>query len=1230
MPVAKKVAKKKTSVKSKSTSKASTKKAVSAKSKVKAKPAKKANASKVKSVAKKPIGKAAKVVKKVTPKAMKKSAAKIAKKTVAKKPLKSTNKKTVSKAKNTKISSKAKVTKKVLSKKPASKVTAKKSPVKKVAKTIKKVVAKKPVAKTTKKAVVKKPVKKVIAKKPEIKAPDIKKTAIKAAKILEKTAKTVEKKVTAVKTAVKEVTAKKLPTIKVVTEKPVMPKKPTKEKPLAGVIAKITEAVKPITDAISEKLAAIEPMIDFSAEVETEKENNHEATETSDKEDTKATDDEDEEEEEDFAPKLEKKPGSRFFVGTASGKASTPVVLAAQEIAERKPAFKTPQEMFKKRPAPKASETAGQKAAKAAGAKNDWRLPRVALPEHYQISLQPNLEEKTFTGSVEIDLNVTAATKVISVNAKQLEISEALISSIAATITYDKEKEFAFFTFAEPIQPGNHKLTCQFTGVLNDKLKGFYYSTWVDAHDNKHPMAVTQFESTDARRAFPCFDEPDFKATYDVTLIVPKNLTALSNGRVTKESVDDATGLKTVTFRRTMKMSTYLLAFLVGEFVSSKEVTANGIELRAWTVPGKENLTKFALEVAAYTINYFEKYFGVPYPDPDKCDFIAIPDFAAGAMENKDCITFRETALLLDEKTATQGEMERVAEVVMHELAHMWFGDLVTMRWWNGLWLNEAFATFMEMKALDSYKPEWKVWDKFGLSRVAAMRVDSLKNTHPIECPVKNPEEAQELFDVISYQKGCSVLYQIEQFIGENIFQKGINHYLTKHSYGNTETHDLWDSLEHACTESGVDIPVRKIMDNWVFTAGHPLLTLEEGGDDTTVALAQKPFMFLPDDKNHNVYQIPVTMRVEYEDGKTTIEKTLMADASKPLKVGAGYKYVVANAGGSGFYRVNYSSVLAKNLLSDAQENLSVIERFNLISDSWAGVRAGVLPTPDYLEMVKLFGEEDDVSVWSIILSSLSTLRTLTKEQTREDFKLFVKGLCEKKAKELGWDPKPHETSQTKQLRGLLLEALGTTAEDKETYEGALEHFAAWKRDKSSIDNNILPAVVNILAYHGDVSRYEEYKMLSKEAKTPQETLRFLYALAHFRHKELLAQTMASCLSDEVRTQDAPFLFITLANNELATVSAWTFLQHNWDNMIKAYPDTGVVRMCAGIIPALDEPGLEKEAVLFFAKHKVKSGDMAISQALEMLRVNVLLKQKESTRLAQYLESRVSAKSASY
>jgi len=856
---------------------------------------------------------------------------------------------------------------------------------------------------------------------------------------------------------------------------------------------------------------------------------------------------------------------------------------------------------------------------------DSFRLPKTVIPINYALSLEPDLESKTFNGEEEIEIDVFEPVNHIILNAKELEISQAYVknsadSKLDASISFDTEKQFAIFTFKEALQKGKWKLYCKFKGILNDKLKGFYNSTWTDESGHKHQMVTSQLESTDARRVFPCFDEPEFKATYEVTLIVPKHLAALSNGRILNERVDQQTSKKTVRFRKTMKMSTYLLAFIVGELEPSESIFVHDIDVRAWTVPGKRDLTRFALRCAAFTINYFEKYFRVGYPDPDKCDLIAIPDFAAGAMENKDCITFRESALLVDETTATHAELERVADVVMHELAHMWFGDLVTMRWWNGLWLNEAFATFMAAKCLNAFKPEWKVWDNFGIGRAAAARTDALKSTRPIECTVNRPEEAQELFDVISYQKGCSVLYQIEQFIGEEVFRNGITRYLNKHAFANTETSDLWDSLESACRDAKSDIPVRKIMDDWVFKAGHPVLSVSEGKSVGSVQISQSPFRFLKDSNVDETYLVPVTMKVRKVDGSITMQKFLLKEKTETVNLGDNFDWVVINAAGSGFYRVSYAPELIRKLTTKVQENLSVIERFNLVNDSWAAVRAGIVSAENYLEMIKLFSEESDINVWSIILSSLHTIRSLLKGEGREGLKKIIHELCHPLIEKLGWVPADEESVQTKQVRGSLIGVLGTIGENKAIIEHASQAFDDWKKDKTSIDSNLLPAIVNTLAFNGDQSRYNEFRQMSKEAKTPQEILRFLYALAAFRDLKLLRKTMDSCLSEDVRTQDAPFLFASIINNEISTEAAWRCMQDKWDAMVKAYPDTSMVRLCSSAIPSLDTPPLEKEAQDFFAKHKVKSGDMAVAQALEQLRVNVLLRERESERLANYIQ----------
>lgn len=852
-----------------------------------------------------------------------------------------------------------------------------------------------------------------------------------------------------------------------------------------------------------------------------------------------------------------------------------------------------------------------------------YRLPRTVMPENYRLSFEPDFNSDTFIGDVAIDVHVIEPTDKIVLNAKELEITNIRLSNesgakIEGTVSLDTEREFATIKFAETIKRGRWQLSADFKGIHNDKLKGFYRSTWIDNSGAKHKLVSTQLESTDARRAFPCFDEPDMKATFAVSLVVPEKYAAVSNGRPI-ETKPAGPGKKLVRFRKTMKMSTYLVAMIVGELEASPVMSANGIDLCVWTVPGKSHLTGFALKVAAFTIDYFEKYFRVRYPDADKCDLLAIPDFAAGAMENKDCITFRETALLVDEAIATHGELERVAEVVMHELAHMWFGDLVTMKWWNGLWLNEAFATFMEVKALDAYRKDWNVWDTFGIGRAAAARVDALKSTHPIECPVNRPEEVHELFDVISYRKGCAVLYQIEQFIGEEVFRNGITHYLNAHAYDSTETYDLWDSLEWACKQAGLDTPVRKIMDAWVFTAGHPMVSVSSSSNAGQLSVEQQQFQFLADaGAKEQLYPVPLTLRVKSAKGEDKTEKVLFSERQESISVGDGYQSVVANAGGSGFYRVRYDQALAKKIAASAQKELSVIERFNLVNDAWASVRAGLAGACEYLDLIRTFAQEDDINVWLIITGSIHSLHSLLSGASRIAFKGIIRQLYAPQAAILGWEAKAGESVQAKQLRGHMLDVLGTIAEDKAVVAKAIEYFDKWKKDKKAIEPNLLPALVNILAYNGDAKRYEEFRSAFKEAKTPQETIRFLYALAAFRQLPLLETTMANCVSDEIKTQDAPFVFGSVVQNEIATESGWKFMKDNWETMAKSYPESGLVRMCSIVLPALDNPALEEDAKHFFAARPVEGGAMAIAQGLEMLRINVLLRGRESEMLAKY------------
>ena len=874
-----------------------------------------------------------------------------------------------------------------------------------------------------------------------------------------------------------------------------------------------------------------------------------------------------------------------------------------------------------------------------ASSQADFRLPRHVIPSRYDMTLRPDLKEFTFTGDEIVDIEVLEATSEIKVNAKKLEIPSAFVVKADGTrlngkVEIDEKTEIATITFAGTLGKGAWKLHCSFSGVLNDKLKGFYRSFWTDDQGEKHAIACTQFEATDARQAFPCFDEPEFKATFKCALEVDENLTAISNGRVLKEEVLDAgiqyvsvrasdakpVSKKRVEFAETMKMSTYLVAFIVGEFRSSKPVNVNGKEVRIWCVPGKEHLMDFALKAASFGLDWYEKYFNIAYPGGDKVDHIAIPDFASGAMENLGAITYRETALLVDEKTAPHAALKRVAEVVLHELAHMWFGDLVTMGWWNGLWLNESFATFMENLCLHHWKPDWNVWEEFALGRAAAARLDALRSTHPIECPVHHPDEIDELFDLISYEKGCSVLYQIHQFIGKDAFQHGIRAYLKKHSFGNTETHDLWDALESSCKELGLNLPVRDIMDAWVFTLGHPVIEVKEGSAEGTVVLRQKQFTFLPPDNDAKatLWPIPVTMRIAKKDGSSEEKKLVLKGEEESVYVGENYDHVVVNAGGSGFYRVVYSHGLNERLIGDVQRCLSVVERFNLVNDSWATVRARITPVTDYLEVVKLFSGEEDPNVWATICGSMSALNRLVSGSHRTALQKIVRDLIGPAVEKLGWDLRPNDSIQTRELRGTLIGTLGTIGDDSAVQKKAAEYFDKWKKDKASVEANVVPALVSILAYTGDEKRYDEFLKLSKEATTPQDTLRFINALARFRDAKLLDRTIQMCLTDEVKTQDAPYLFASLLANEDAGPAAWKFLTEKFDDMVAAYPENGVVRMC-GAAEYLDKEALAGEVRTFFATRKVKSGEMAVAQMLEQLDINLQLRKDQAAPLELHL-----------
>lgn len=648
-------------------------------------------------------------------------------------------------------------------------------------------------------------------------------------------------------------------------------------------------------------------------------------------------------------------------------------------------------------------------------------------------------------------------------------------------------------------------------------------------------------------------------------------------------------------------MSTYLCAFIVGEFEGTDPVMVGSAPLRVWAVPGKKNLAKYGQEIGRFSLAHFSRYYDIPYPG-DKLDLIAIPDFASGAMENLGAITFRETALLVDEEKASRSELERVADVVSHENAHMWFGDLVTMKWWNGLWLNEAFATFMEMLAVDAWKPEWRRWDSFTISRAAAMQVDGLKSTRPIEFPVEKPEDAAGMFDVLTYEKGASVLRMLEQYLGADSFRDGIRLYLRRHEYANAETTDLWDALEESTHK-----PVRALMDSWIFQAGYPLISVEK--DTKGISLSQRMFRYLQDqDIPQRTYHVPIFLRAATRAG--VVNKTvLLTDQQLRINLGDDLQWVVVNAGGHGFYRVRYSSELSASLKQHLQTKLSSVERFTLLNDAWATTLASLNSLPDYLSLIELFRDESDLNVWTTLIGSGYHLHRIFDDSQDRRFQQRMRQILAPAVQRVTWSPKEGESELDRQLRGELIGALGTIANDATCQERARLLYAEYEKNSDSVEKNLIPALVSIIAHTGNTADYEKFHAKFKQAQTPQDETRYLFALAAFRQQDLMDRTLRMTLNGEVRTQNAPYLMRSLLLNKDIREKSWSFMKEHWEEMLRQYPDNSIPRMCEGLV-GLVTAELEWDVKAFFAAHPVKQGTKQMEQHLERLRIAVACKER--------------------
>ncbi len=863
---------------------------------------------------------------------------------------------------------------------------------------------------------------------------------------------------------------------------------------------------------------------------------------------------------------------------------------------------------------------------------NPRRLPRTVVPRRYDLTLEPDLDAATFAGHESIAVEVVTATAEVVLNAVEIAIDEAAADvggeRFVATVALDDEAERATLTFERPLPPGDATLHLRFRSVLNDKLRGFYRSTFTDDAGVERVLATTQMEATDARRAFPCWDEPDAKAVFGVTLVVPADLLAISNAaELDRTPAGNGVGSGgdggkvAVRFADTMPMSTYLVAFVVGPLVATDPVDVDGKPLRVVCPVGKEHLAEYALEVGAFALRYFTDWFGIVYPG-DKLDLVAIPDFAFGAMENLGCVTFRERYVLVDPATSTQAELQAVVDVIAHEIAHMWFGDLVTMRWWNGIWLNEAFATFMEMTCTDAFRPDWQRWVDFGLSRTAAFDTDALGATRPIEYPVVSPADADGMFDVLTYEKGASVVRMLEQHLGVDRFRDGIRRYMARHQYGNTETSDLWDALE---AESGE--PVRRIAESWIFQGGFPEVAVEPVVDGTPrLRLAQRRFRYEGADDGDDGDSTPTdgarwSVPIAVESGGTatsTVDRLLLDDEMLEIDRPADASWVKANAGAHGFFRVRYARPLFAALL-DRLDQLTPLERYTLVDDAWASVLAGTTPASAFVETVQRFADETDLSVWERIVAGLGQLDRVVAVDALPALHTRVATLVGPARARLGAEPGPDDDDRTRSLRGILLQAAALLGDDAAVARArSVDLLEAFLTDPASVDPSLGSAALVVSATLGDQALHDRLVERFRASDNPQDRERLLLALSRFRDAGCLQRTLELTLSGAVRTQDAPYLLRETLTNRDNGAAALDFVVGHWGEITERFPANSIPRLVSGV-RSVRERALAERVVAFLAENPIPQGEQQVRQHIERMWVTVALAERESERLAAYL-----------
>ncbi len=844
----------------------------------------------------------------------------------------------------------------------------------------------------------------------------------------------------------------------------------------------------------------------------------------------------------------------------------------------------------------------------------NFRLPPDVRPTAYDATLSVDVARKAFAGRMRLDLALARATDEIVLHAAALDIPRARVRAggreADASVRPAPPSETVVLSFPAALPAGAATLELEWNGRMTEGLRGLYLAG--------AGIAATQFEAADARRVFPCLDEPGFKATWRLAVEAPKGVTVLSNAP--PEGEEDLGGVRRrVQFARTPPLPTYLVALVVGNLDGHPPVAVRGVPVRTFAQPEKIALTGFGQDIALQVLPRLEDYFGVPYAF-GKLDQVGLPEFEAGAMENAGLITYREVALLLDPATASLAQKKRVAEVVTHELAHQWFGNWVTMTWWDDLWLNEAFATWMAFKIVDQWNPAWRVWLDFDQGKAAAMHLDALRSTHPIRAEVHNVAEAGEAFDLITYEKGGAVLRMIEGYLGAERFREGIRLYMRRNARANAVADDLWGALGETSRE-----PVVELANAWLREPGFPLVRVSRAG--RVLRLEQRRFLSDPAAARDDATVWPVPLVVRHGDGERSTEQRILLtgrSAEVPLSGEGEPDFVVANAGATGFYRVAYDAA-GLEALTRRLSRLATSERIALLSDEWALVRAGEREIGAFLDLCAGFAGEEDYAVLDEIVGRLGAVEhRLVADPDRPALRRFVAALFAPQLAATGWDARRDEPDPARLRRAAAVRALGVVARSDEAIAEARRRLDRWLAgERGALEPNLHDPAVTMTARAGEAARFDAFRALFAKETEPTFRRRYLLALGAFEEPALAARGVELGFSDEVPLQDTASFIAVLLGNPAARELAWARLRAGWEAVharLAAAPM--LLRRIIEAIGALVERRHLEEAEAFLAAHPVEEARQATAQTLERLRQDVDLRERTQRAIGRWLSTR--------